>query len=430
MGNDIDIMSQDEEFDQIFWKSHGPKDETTYNFFKRGFNSFCNGICSPERSTYTSSQLSLDGFSTNEFTFLSRGFVLHGCEWKLLSPRKRKNGSRPKRSVLVYLHTNTRNLSDAVEAADTCRRLSMDLISFDLPGCGKSEGSLSCKMEHDVVSLVDWIRSSSSTCYDDIEFCIWGRGLSSSLAISYCSMLENKSVIRCLVLDSPFESIQKMISDCIQNFSSNGYEVPMLLIPIFSRMVRNVIYYRLHGDPYQITPITKISKLQFAAASSSSSRFNLPSFSSSSGKAYGSKEKFGIPVAILIATRDDYIPVSQGLKVAEECKKNKLACSVTFVEQGHFGCRPAESINDISKAILSFLSLEEQEISLAEVEDADEILEKMDCDNSSNGSSLQIKNHSNNGRNNSSKAIGMGIGKSTISSTLIKSGSLGSLSSL
>ena len=49
MGNDIDIMSKDVEFENHYWKHYGPKDESTLSFFRRSFNTFCDSIASPKR---------------------------------------------------------------------------------------------------------------------------------------------------------------------------------------------------------------------------------------------------------------------------------------------------------------------------------------------------------------------------------------------
>ncbi len=169
MGNDIDVMSKDERLEEMFWSNVGPKDETTYQFFQRSFNGFCNALVSPTRSSYSDGGLEVEGYISRSFNLMSEGQVLRVCHWqadsngtnnssgddedrntnnsdnnrnsdRINSPSDKTNsnsvtlnGGR-RRLCVVYLHTNTRNLSDALEALPLCRRFGADLLAFDLPG--------------------------------------------------------------------------------------------------------------------------------------------------------------------------------------------------------------------------------------------------------------------------------------------------------
>lgn len=133
MGNDIEVFEREnDEIDNIFWNSHGPKDESAYGFFRRGFDTFINNISNPIRSSYKPDDLILDGFDTREFKLIShRGNTLRCCCWvnhnKLLLSNRNPY-------CILYLHTNTRNLSDATEIVSVCRRIGADLVSFDFEG--------------------------------------------------------------------------------------------------------------------------------------------------------------------------------------------------------------------------------------------------------------------------------------------------------
>lgn len=131
MGNDIDVTSKDPDIDEQFWRYHGPKNESTFQFFRRGFDEFCSMIASPKRSTYSSDSLGRG----QEFHVYSYGIILQCCKWEVPIDQS----TLPKR-CLVYLHTNTRNLGDAMEILGISENLNANLIAFDLPGCGKSEG--------------------------------------------------------------------------------------------------------------------------------------------------------------------------------------------------------------------------------------------------------------------------------------------------
>eukprot|EP01035_Chromulina_nebulosa_P019530 gene19530-25428_t len=38
----MDVLSKDPDFEKIFWHYHGPKNESTISFFRRGFKGFYN----------------------------------------------------------------------------------------------------------------------------------------------------------------------------------------------------------------------------------------------------------------------------------------------------------------------------------------------------------------------------------------------------
>ena len=62
------------------------------------------------------------------------------------------------------------------------------LVSFDLPGCGRSEGSLCLDMSqqlNDVVSFA--LRHGGCSSVADTELVIWGRGMGTSLAMEFAA---------------------------------------------------------------------------------------------------------------------------------------------------------------------------------------------------------------------------------------------------
>jgi hypothetical protein len=139
MGNDMQVFQEKDEIDDIFLRMHGPKDESTLSFFRRGYDGFCNSIANPVRSKYSKSDLQFPGYRASEFILLNhRAMVLQCCHWKNLANENTDEGIPPISSkppvCVLYLHTNTRNLSDAVEVIPFCNRLAADFISFDFEG--------------------------------------------------------------------------------------------------------------------------------------------------------------------------------------------------------------------------------------------------------------------------------------------------------
>ncbi len=174
---------------------------------------------------------------------------------------------------------------------------------------------------------------------ENFDFIIWGRGLATSPALEfYFNTMEAESAdmrnkFKGLVLDTPYESIKKMIDDCIAKLQINGYELPTILIPVFSKMVRYVISGRLGGvDPYNIIPIDYIIN--------STKKASKP-----------------VPIVIVSSSKDDYIQPAHGLRFYNECMAKGIPCDIGFVEQGHFGSRSDVCINQISDSLDALANL-------------------------------------------------------------------------
>jgi len=321
----MDVLSKDPEIEKLFWHYHGPKNESTISFFRRGFTGFCNTIASPKRLDYNNDNLQVNGYNVREFQIFSNNYVLFCCLWKNLINIKSNR-------CIIYLHTNTRNLCDALELIPLCNILQSHLVSFDLPGFGKSEGTISPDMYKDLDVLIDWINCLLG---DNIEIIIWARGLSTALALEYCAkkqindneciIMKNNLQIKFLVLDSPYESVKKMIRSCIKKLEGEGYQLPNAVLSIFSNLARNVISNRLNGmDPYSVEPIVYADKIN-------------------------------IPSIIFSALKDDYIPPDQTSIFAEKWVGE---CTFKTILQGHFGVRPVEDVISTANIILRHLNNE------------------------------------------------------------------------
>ena len=126
-------------------------------------------------------------------------------------------------------------------------------------------------------------------------------GMSTGIAIEYLSKelaLEaskpkgftgtvrmNPSVIFC-VLDTPFESVKLMIDSCLRRLKVSGYDLPDSVISLFGSFARRAIAGKLKGDLYAVEPIQQVKTIS-------------------------------TPCMILVAEKDDYIPGTQCLHIAE-----------------------------------------------------------------------------------------------------------------
>lgn len=318
------FKGEDDDIHNIFEEHYGPKNETTFNFFWRSFDKFCDSIANPQRSVYSTKDLTIPGFETSGFNLLSHnGMVLSCCFWKNLNtPQTQPDVETSSKKVVLYMHTNTRNLSDASEVVPLCNHLDADLISFDLQGAGKSEGFLTPNSYKDILIVVQWIQSRAG---NNVEILLWARGMSTAIAIDFChpnsqfhcekTVYEDcQASIKAMILDTPFESIKKMVDECIEKIEAENHYVPSSLISMFSLMARRAIKNKMHGiDPYSIEPLAKVHEIF-------------------------------VPCFIFASTNDDYIPLSHSLKIVEACGG---ASCLKVHELPHFGQRPAAVIESV-----------------------------------------------------------------------------------
>ena len=279
---------------------------------------------------YTLDHLQCEGFQTTEFT-LPLQFPRHlitntyleiippaNCMLNavLWQPNNMPLQSRRALAVL-YLHTNTRNIVDALEVIPLCRHLQCSLLAFDLPGHGKSAiESLSSLV------AIEGINSAIEHClvnYGISEYILWCRGMSTAAGIEYCYQVNKptsstirsststfskassasafsfnplnlftgssdtvepmpsirlplysdtghvtyaisdysrrcSSRIKALVLDSPFTSIKDIVSDAIDQLRSQGYFIPDFIVAIGAKFIRSTLSGKLGIDPYDCCP--------------------------------------------------------------------------------------------------------------------------------------------------------------------------------
>lgn len=202
-------------------------------------------ILQPRRMEYNSSMLHIDGpleyYSATEFTLVVNGINLHAAKWI-------KN---PKSKVcVVYLHTNGRALVDAIELLPACNILDANLFSFDMPGCGKSDGCISLTNVKELSHIIDEIASKDN----QLEIILWARGFSTFIAIEYASQRNVHECVKFLVLDSPFTSVGDIVMHVATSTPVIGDVVPTVFVKFALKVVRNSVKAVLGIDPYVIRP--------------------------------------------------------------------------------------------------------------------------------------------------------------------------------
>jgi len=202
----IEVFQESDEVAAYDNKILGAKSESMISFGKRMYRRSIDILTSPDRHEYTASSLIpsseyVNDFSVNEYDIKSPidDDIIHLALWKRSnsSSSSCSGGSSSAGSMrcILYLHNNTRSIVDALEVLPLAKALDFDLISFDIPGCGKSTGVLSAEINIVIDKVISWyidyynsndINDSSTIPNDSPNLLIWARGMSTKYAIEYC----------------------------------------------------------------------------------------------------------------------------------------------------------------------------------------------------------------------------------------------------
>ena len=334
---DVDICSQDPELDNLFSEISGSKDESIFLFFRRSFKETCKRIAEPKKAIYDSYDLKFYSntvvkypirysFELSEFTIVSKGLKLHCALWKSnrgieeIDHRHIEKTSPPTKSMktsvpcIIYTHTNTRSLADAVELQPLAMTTGCHILAFDMPGAGKSEGGLSGSCAA-VISNIDDVINWATVNLNNPDIIIWARGMSTAAAVEYASLSVSggaaKERVKFLVLDSPYCSVKQVIDTVVQKYQEkNSLFIMAPLFRVCSTMFCTEVTKELGSDIYAVKPI------DFASTNNT-------------------------PCLILSAKNDEYIAASHG---DQFLKKWSGPCFLKLIDGGHYSTRSSDSV--------------------------------------------------------------------------------------
>lgn len=291
MGNDISVFD-DKEFESDMEVIS--KDESLLELFNKSLVGMTNVLTQPVRFQYESSWYKSDNpscidYSFTEYELAVNGVSLHCVRWT-------KNDTKSN-VCIVYLHTNARASCNAVELLPLCNLLGADLMSFDMRGCGKTEGSFSLNNAKDLAAVVKSLLIKEKN--NKVEIVLWARGISTYVAVEYASSKKLSPNVVFLVLDSPFTTVTDIVYEAASNIETAGITVPSLFIRFALRMVRKKLTDQLGADPYHIQPIKLVPRVR-------------------------------LPCFILSADNDTYISEYMGDKVYKAFLKSRKPRSSVF----------------------------------------------------------------------------------------------------
>lgn len=275
--DDFDICSQDPDLERLYGEISGRKNESIFPFLKRSFKDTCKRISEPSKAHYDTSDLKFStkssisraerfSYELSEFDLTSNGLKLHCALWKSQLTKKsdKLSPKSPPLPCIIYVHTNTRSLADAMELHPLALMTGFHLIAFDMPGAGKSEGTLSASCST-VISHIDNVISWTISNLNVGEVVLWARGMATAAAVEYTSNSAShglyRDLVKYLVLDTPYCSVKQVVDNVVQKYrEKNVYSVISPLFHACAFMFGREVTSNLGADIYAVKPINFASR--------------------------------------------------------------------------------------------------------------------------------------------------------------------------
>lgn len=209
----------------------GGQNESTFSFISNVYQGIVDKFCNPERKTYTLSEIKIktnksisDYCGQENVSSQLFDFDIHeesisvpnfpASKVKLVYWENKSNRMRDKTSLdyatncdinetgisdalsnnedycILYLHTNSRNLLQAVEVLPICCKLGMNVVAFDMPAHGDTHSENEVFSAALSVASIDAVIDYTRNTFNVHKFIIWGRGMATAAAIEYCGSLQ------------------------------------------------------------------------------------------------------------------------------------------------------------------------------------------------------------------------------------------------
>jgi len=156
---------------------------------------------------------------------------------------------------VIYLHGNSSSRCEAYAEVRYLLPRNICLFSFDFCGCGKSEGdyiSLGYYEKEDVHTVINYLRFSNKVS----TIGLWGRSMGAVTSILCAKEFDKKEIISCIVSDSAFSSLSKLIDE----FVNKVILLPQFFIDMLKTQVGNIIEKKANFRIEKIEPIQDLGK--------------------------------------------------------------------------------------------------------------------------------------------------------------------------
>jgi len=213
----------------------------------------------PPRDIYKDNELGRDKFRMNgrnykrtDFSlFNSRKMKLQCSFWEPYD-EERICARLP---VVIYLPGNSSSRCEAVPLLGLLLPMNISVFAFDFCGSGRSDGefiSLGYYEKEDVKTIINYLRFSNKVS----TIGLWGRSMGAVTSILCAREFDEKSIISCVVSDSAFSSLSKLIDE----FVSKVILLPQFFVDILKTQVGNIIEKKANFRIEKIEPIDNLEK--------------------------------------------------------------------------------------------------------------------------------------------------------------------------
>jgi pimeloyl-ACP methyl ester carboxylesterase len=154
---------------------------------------------------------------------------------------------------VVYLHGNSSSRLAAKKYLPLLIPLRVNVCAFDFSGSGRSEGefiSLGGHEQQDVAAVLGYLRATLRLQ----EFVLWGTSMGAATALLYAG---SDPDLACLVLDSPFSDLERLVQELAGRFVN----LPGFVLPTALGQLRDYIQAKIDYDILAIKPILSLQQI-------------------------------------------------------------------------------------------------------------------------------------------------------------------------
>jgi fermentation-respiration switch protein FrsA (DUF1100 family) len=225
------------------------------NLLETNYDIIWKSLIRPPRDKYSLLDLGSPKFTLSSHSYKRTDFKLYNsqkmrieCSFWEPFDEEREYERLP---VIIYLPGNSSSRVEVVPLLSYILPMNITVFSFDFCGSGKSDGeyiSLGYNEKNDVQTILNYLRKSNKVS----TIGLWGRSMGAVTALLSAKENNNNNIIDCIVLDSCFSSLNKLINEYVNKI------VPLLpnfLINFIKKYVSDIIEKKVNMRIEKIEPI-------------------------------------------------------------------------------------------------------------------------------------------------------------------------------
>jgi pimeloyl-ACP methyl ester carboxylesterase len=169
----------------------------------------------------------------------------------VLGRKKRPMRISEQNPTVVYCHSQTGNRVEGLFLLKLCADRRYNLLLFDFPGSGKSEGEYISLGWFEPIHL-DNILEDLRKRFEVNCIALWGRSMGAVTSIRIAE--RNTQDIKAIVLDSPFSDLEELV----KRIGKVNLKVPQIMMTVVIKMMSSPIQRRLGIDLFSLRPIDSV----------------------------------------------------------------------------------------------------------------------------------------------------------------------------